>query len=231
MYFVTLVGSYCFIDIAVGALTANGASLHPGSETWPGTAVFLCLWHVRRAWQKNACYKIPNLARRAAILKELGMLMYDRSSPPGEEGKAWAQQRIEELAKKYPGGVHLWDYIRTQWIDKVHMWVVGFRNLSYCGQDTNAAIEGYHGFAKSILKSKRSIMTGRRMDWCIAALTEDVLDHNWYKDIRKEKGFVDNKKMQDCVVESILKARAIPDDDVTLPVIGGDTALVTSTEH
>lgn len=100
MYFVTLVGCYCFIDIALGVLMANGASLYPGSETWPRTAVFLCLWHVRRAWQKNSCYKIPNLARRAAILKKLGMLMYDRSSPPREEGKAWAQQRIEEFAKK-----------------------------------------------------------------------------------------------------------------------------------
>ena len=37
--------------------------------------------------------------------------------------------------------------------------------------------------------------------------------------------------MQDCVVESILKGRAIPNDDVTLLVIDGDTALVTSTEH
>lgn len=234
LYFVTLVGCYYFIDmqyIALCVLTANGAPLYTGSETWPGTAVFLCLWHVRRAWQKNSCYKIPNLARRATILKELGMLMYDRSSPPGEEGKAWAQHRIEELAKKYPGEVDFWDYVRTQWIDKVHMWVVGFRNLSYCGQDTNAAIEGYHGFAKSILKSERSRMIGRRVDWCITALTEDVLDHYWYKDLRKEKGFVDNKKMQDCVVESILKARAIPDEDVTLPVIDGDTALVTSTEH
>ena len=57
-------------------------------------------------------------------------------------------------------------------------------------------------------------MTGRSVDWCITALTEDVLDHYQYKDLRKEKGFVDNKKMQDCVVESILKARAIPDDDI-----------------
>jgi hypothetical protein len=121
--------------------------------------------------------------------------------------------------------------MKTQWLDKVHMWVVGFRNLDYCGQDTNAAIEGYHGFAKSILKSERSRMTGRRVDWCISALTEDVLDHYWYKDLRKQMGFVDNKKMQDSIVNSILKARSIPDDDVTLPSKDGDMALVTSTEH
>jgi hypothetical protein len=121
--------------------------------------------------------------------------------------------------------------MKEQWQEKAHMWVVGFRKLDYCGQDTNAAIEGYHGFAKSILKSERSRMTGRRVDWCITALTEDVLDHYWYKDLRKEKGFVDNKKMQDTVVDSILKARQIPDIDVTLPKTDGDTAFVTSTTH
>ena len=121
--------------------------------------------------------------------------------------------------------------MKFQWLDKVYMWVVGFRNLSYCGQDTNAAIEDYHGFAKSILKSERSRMTSRRVDWCITALTEDVVDHYWYKDLRKEKGFVDNKKGQDIVVSSILRARKIPDKDVTLPENDGDTALVTSTEH
>ena len=38
------------------------------------------------------------------------------------------------------------------------MWVVGYRNLPYAGQDTNAAIEGYHGFLKSVLKAERSCM-------------------------------------------------------------------------
>ena len=186
---------------------------------------------MRRAWQKNACYKIADLPRRAAILKELGLLMYDRTSPAGGESKSWAELKIDELEKKYPQESEFWEYMRMQWLDKVHMWVVGYRNLKYCGQDTNAAIEGYHGFTKSILRSERSRMTGRRVDWCITALTEDVVDHYWYKDLRKEKGFIDNKKLQDCVVDSILKARAIPDEDVTLPTEDGDTALVTSTSH
>ena len=164
-------------------------------------------------------------------MKELGLMMYDRSSRPGEEGQHWAKSRIEELEKKYPQEVEFWDYMKEYWIEKAHMWVVGFRNLKYCGQDTNAAIEGYHGFAKSILRSERSRMTGRRVDWCITALTEDVLDHYWYKDLRKESGFIDNKKLQDITVESILKARKIPDSDVTLPEETGGFALVTSTTH
>lgn len=116
-------------------------------------------------------------------MKELGLMMYDRSSRPGEEGQQWARSRIEELEKKYPHEVDFQEYMREYWIDKSHMWVVGFRNLKYCGHDTNAAIEGYHGFAKSILRSKRSRMTGRRVDWCITALTKDNLDHYWYKDL------------------------------------------------
>ena len=110
---------------------------------------------MRRAWQKNACYKIADLPRRAAILKELGLLMYDRTSPAGGESKSWAELKIDELEKKYPQESELWEYMRMQWLDKVHMWVVGYRNLKYCGQDTNAAIEGYHGFTKSILRSEK----------------------------------------------------------------------------
>ena len=109
------------------------------------------------------------------------------------------------------------------------MWVVGFRNLPYAGQDTNAAIENYHGYMKSVLKAERSRMTGRRVDWCIYALTGDVLHHYRYSALRKRHGFVDNKKKQDIVVASLLKARDIPDSDVTLPDVSGGTAMVTST--
>ena len=42
---------------------------------------------------------------------------------------------------------------------------------------------------------------------------------------------MDNKKEQDIMVSSILRARNIPDEDVTLPENDGDAALVTSTEH
>ncbi|KAG0597314.1 hypothetical protein M758_UG327600, partial [Ceratodon purpureus] len=55
--------------------------------------------------------------------------------------------------------------------------VVGYRNLPYAGQDTNAAIEGYHGFLK------------------------------------------------DFAVSAIVKARLIPDSDVSLNQSPGDCAL------
>jgi hypothetical protein len=58
-----------------------------------------------------------------------------------------------------------------------------------------------------------------------------VHDHFWYKGLRKENGFVDNKKMQNFVVTVLMKARDIPDVDVTLNVLPGNHALVTSSEH
>ncbi|KAG0618725.1 hypothetical protein M758_4G088100 [Ceratodon purpureus] len=145
------------VDCAQGEINAI-------NDVWPETKIFLCLWHVRRAWQKNSCYKIADHGRRATIMKELGLMMYDRNSRPGVEGQEWAKSRIEDLEKKYPQEMEFWAYMKEYWVDKAHMWVVGFRNLKYCGQDTNAAIEGYHGFAKSILRSERSRMTGRRVD-------------------------------------------------------------------
>lgn len=164
-------------------------------------------------------------------MRELGLLMYDKDSRSGPESAAWAKEKFEALGKRYPSEKEFWEYMEGQWLHKVHMWVVGYRNLPAAGQDTNAAIEGYHGFMKSILKSERTRMVGRRVDWCIHALTEDVVDHYWVKSLHKEWGFVDNKKKQGIAVSSLMRARLIPDSDVTLPSSPGEHALVTSTQH
>jgi hypothetical protein len=47
------------------------------------------------------------------------------------------------------------------------MWVVGFQSLPYVGQNTNATIESDHGTLKAQLKSRKSILVGRCVDWCI----------------------------------------------------------------
>ena len=158
-------------------------------------------------------------------------MMYDKTSPSGFESTSWAKDKLDELSNKYPEEKELWDYMQKQWQNKAHMWVVGYRNLPYAGQDTNSAIEQYHGFLKSMLKSERSRMVGRHVDWTITALTEEVHDHFWYKGLRKENGFVDNKKMQNATVTALMKARDIPDADVTLNVLPGNHALVTSAKH
>jgi hypothetical protein len=50
--------------------------------------------------------------------------------------------------------------MEENWLHKTHMWVVGFQNLPYIGQDTNATIESYHGTLKAQLKSRKSRLVG-----------------------------------------------------------------------
>jgi hypothetical protein len=155
--------------------------------------------------------------------------MYDTSGPTGDGAVPWAIQMLNNLEIKFPMYPQFWEYMRTQWLNKVHMWVVGYRNLCYAGQDTNAAIESYHGYLKSVLKSERTRLAGRRVDWCIYRLIT-VLRHYWFRHFRKMYGFIDNKKNQDIAVAAIIKARSIPDADVTLPEYDGGRALVVSTK-
>jgi hypothetical protein len=50
--------------------------------------------------------------------------------------------------------------MEENWQHKIHMWVVGFQNLPYVGQNTNATIENYHGTLKAQLKSGKSRLVG-----------------------------------------------------------------------
>ena len=90
-------------------------------EMWPATPIFLCLWHVRCAWQKHSCYKIKDIAQRAEILQELGSMMYDKTSPGDSKSATWASEKLQELSKKYPKHKDFWDYMIKQWQDKAHM--------------------------------------------------------------------------------------------------------------
>ncbi len=68
------------------------------------------------------------------------------------------------------------------------MWVVGFRNPPYVGQDTNATIESYHGTLKAQLKLGKSRLVGHRVDWCIHELIEDVLIQYHYQSLCENLG-------------------------------------------
>ena len=112
--------------------------------------------------------------------------------------------------------------------DKTHMWVVGNRNLPYAKQDTNAAIESYHSNLKATLRASKGRAHGRRLDWVIYELTEEILSHYWYQAMRKQHGFVPNLKHEQFVINAVLKAREIPENCVTLPIACDGPALVTS---
>lgn len=59
----------------------------------------LCLWHVCCAWQKHYCFKIKDIVGRGEVLRELGLMMNDKSSPNGFESTTWAKDKLDELSK------------------------------------------------------------------------------------------------------------------------------------
>jgi hypothetical protein len=52
-------------------------------KVWPNTKIFLCLWHVRRTWQKQAWIKIKDVAIRAEVLKNMVHITHDITQPHG----------------------------------------------------------------------------------------------------------------------------------------------------
>ena len=71
----------------------------------------------------------------------------------------WSKSRrlgkgtIGTLETHYPILCEFRKYVMTQWLFKVHMYMVGSHNMLYPGQDTNAIIESYPSFMKSIMKA------------------------------------------------------------------------------
>jgi hypothetical protein len=116
---------------------------------WPNIAIFLCLWHLKRAWQKQACIKIKDPTLHSNVLQELGNIMYDRGGPFRACVEMWAMNRLQCITGKYHVANVFWKYMEENWQHKIHMRVVRFRNLPYVGLDTNATIESYHGTLKA----------------------------------------------------------------------------------
>jgi hypothetical protein len=52
-------------------------------KVWPNTKKNLCLWHVRRTWQKQACIKIKDVVVQAEVLKNMGHITHDITQPHG----------------------------------------------------------------------------------------------------------------------------------------------------
>ena len=187
---------------------------------------------MRRAWQKNACAKIKGLITRAWALREMGALMYIEESPDSRLSVLdYVKARFARLKTLVSGAAAFWAYIEKYWMMKPEMWVTGNRHIPHAGQDTNAGIESYHGHTKATLKAEKSRLDGRRLDWLIHELTNDVVTKYDYNQYMKENGFITNKKAEQIVRNSIISANKIPDSSVSLPSRPGDPAIVTSSKR
>jgi hypothetical protein len=113
---------------------------------------------------------------------------------------------------------------------KLDMWLTGNQNLPHVGQDTNAAIESYHGNIKAVLRASKSRLVKRRVDWLIHELTHDVIMKYKYNQYLKESGFISNKKAERLVINSVLQSLKIPNSCVLLPTEAVQPTFVTSSK-
>jgi hypothetical protein len=197
---------------------------------WPGAKIFLCLWHVRKAWAENTVRKISTVEERAAVLQLLGDIMYGKGCGVDDDPIRWALSQLDIITYTKPRSAAFMLYIDEFWREKMSMWCIGARRIPHAGQNTNASIESYHSNLKNILNSTKERFVGRRMDWLIYHLTGDVITHYWYGVQCKSFGFVRNKHHEGIVCSAIVRASTIPDTNVTI-CKDEDKAYVYSVNH
>jgi len=69
---------------------------------WLGTKIFLCLWHVKRAWLKQARIKMKDASTHASALKVLGNIMYNIDCPNDQELDPWAKVELTRATNECP---------------------------------------------------------------------------------------------------------------------------------
>jgi hypothetical protein len=68
--------------------------------------MFLCLWHVHKAWVENVIKRIISAEERARILFALGSIMYFQDSPLHVKHVFWIEQQLELLVTNYLDSAH-----------------------------------------------------------------------------------------------------------------------------
>ena len=97
----------------------------------------------------------------------------------------------------------------------VEMWVRASRSLPHANQDTNGAIEAYHGVLEKHFLGAFKGLVGRRIDWLLDTLTESCMPYCGYMQMRKDAGFVKNCSIEELVESCFETALEIPNDNVS----------------
>lgn len=105
-------------------------------------------------------------------------------------------------------------YYEKYWHCKITKWVINFRQFNHANQNTNGAIERWHGTLKRYLREEKSTKVGRKVVWLLEQLVNQLEYHYWCMSCMKWQGRVRNRKIEDIIWKAILKARNISDADV-----------------
>ncbi|KAL3679348.1 hypothetical protein R1sor_022304 [Riccia sorocarpa] len=83
---------------------------------------YLCIWHVRCAFNKNLMIQVHHPMHRAVMNKELAALMYTNSSDPLSVSDAF----VDRWKSKEPLFVQ---YYQDQWVPKLKEWVIALTQI------------------------------------------------------------------------------------------------------
>ncbi|GLJ12928.1 hypothetical protein SUGI_0200680 [Cryptomeria japonica] len=121
----------------------------------------LCIWHMRRAWLKNV-YKYATKERVMDIFHCLGEIMMAM-----HESEESTMQELHTFFVEFSDQPCFLEYLYSTWCEGegcIAMWVKNFKNFSHANQNTNNAIESYHGKLKSLHLRDDKKTCSRRMD-------------------------------------------------------------------
>jgi len=85
-------------------------------KVWPNTKIFLCLWHVRKVYQKQAYLKIKDVLVWAKVLKNMGCIMHDGKTP-----LEFAKEELLKLMETIPNAQAFSSYVISKWMPKCEM--------------------------------------------------------------------------------------------------------------
>ena len=89
----------------------------------------------------------------------------------------------------------------------VGMWVKGYRDFPHANQETNNAMESYHGYLKSAFLCDKQKKCSRRMDWKFYTLLKNVEPSYRFKAVLKKEGYYNNHKKEMQLESSMEKAK------------------------
>eukprot|EP01018_Ginkgo_biloba_P029619 Gb_01440 [translate_table: standard] len=192
-------------DWKINAFMTDDALAEIGALSVVGCRILLCLWHVRRAWMKHVFKKATNEMNGTNMFKKLGAIMHECKDDDS------VREALDSFRPEFATEIIFWKYLYDNWIANNKLIYVDF---PHANQETNSAIESYHGFLKTLCNRRRK--SSRCMDWLVYTLLKKVELYYWNNQNIKDAGFSTNFKLEELKETSWSRACNIPDSDCNL---------------
>ena len=208
-------------------------------RTLTNAKILLCVWHVRRAWLKNVGSKVKGRENKIRIFRALGEIMHSCQDEEAVQNAIASlfdefseHKRFLEYFKstwldnnkicKFLVAYFYYrimqchicsHYFITNYIFSPDMWAKAYRKFPHSNQDTNNAIESYHGYIKQKYLEEKNNACHRRVDWLIYILLTKVVLYYIHMQRLKEVGFIRPRKIEEQLNASKCRANQIPNED------------------